>query len=738
MKTNFFSLTVLKLLLTPLLVILLLPVCLQAQTIDIPTGNNPLFEFPAFQVGTPVNPPVAIGLSPSTSSQVLWSFANLPANRSEEELENGELVGFTVSGVHIKLPTGATTGTSGDATATISGTPNESAGAIEFRINVITDNGSGSAAGRTYRVSINRDPVDLAVILDRSGSMGSDIAGNFPPAAGKKTRWDFLQSGIAVMANQLQASAKPGDRLGVRMFASFPNVIPPQAPYNAPDLISLPEVIAGLPNALAQETPSGGTALGDGVLAGRDLLVADDLPHTKAMIVFSDGEQNSGDLVDAANPVQTVSGQLLRGGKPLQIHTICLGSTTANKALMNDIAAQNGGTALLLESEDEADEQAFQLAFIEQLKNIFGVQSGARIAGSFAAGTGQAAPQSFDVNKGIDALVVTLVAPAQHGAFFKTITRNGVDMKDAVNIVNGPGFISFSIKPGVTATAAQATQVAVDGKWTIVPALGTPDTAAVPFTMIVAIDDRNVKPVFSLGAQEFKVNDLLRPNVKLTVQGKPVKNAKVTVTIIQPGDDVNDLVAKSNVKAITRDDADFVVQAGDTVSAVAAKMALLLKDKSFRNKIRRKEQTIRLLFNPFDNTYKGVYNGLKVTGAYQAIFNITATHPQLGKIQRQHQESFFVHFPEIDRQASKPKAGKDLLGNVVLTFIPRATNGKFIGSGWKDAIKLEGSDIAVKKITDTGIGIYFITLSQQPEQPFRLSLAGQLVFEGTLADLGFK
>lgn len=746
MKTNFCPQTVLKRLSTSLLLIVLLPAWLHAQTIVLGAVND-LHQFvPPFKVGTQISPAVEIGISPTSSTQVVWSLTNLPGEAKDIVKVNDVVVSFTVHGIKVALPDGAAnpSGTEGTVKATLSGTPDQSVGAVTFRIEVAANGGSGPSATRDFEISIDRDPVDLAIILDRSGSMGGDITGTFPPPVGKKTRWDFLKSGIDIMASQLQTSAKPEDRLGVRLFASFPNVILPQPPFNSPTLISLAEV-QGLRAKLDLEGPSSGTALGDGILAGRDLLVADNQPHTKAMIVFSDGEQNAGDMVDAANPTQTLSGQKLQGGKNIQIHTICLGSTTANKALMNDIAIANGGKPLLLESEDEADAQAFQLAFITQLQKIFGVQSGAKMAGAFAAGAAEAASQSFDVNKGIDALAVTLVAPSQNAPFFKTITRNGVDMKDQVNIASGAGFVSFSVKPDAqaatltrSAKTKATTATGLDGKWTIVPAITTPDTAAVPFTMIVSIDDRNVKPAFSLGAQEFKVNDVLRPNVKLSVLGKPVKNAQVSVTIIKPGDDINDLIAKSEAKTVTKADERVIIQAGDTISAAVAKLTALLKDKTFRNKIKRKQQTIKLFFNPFDNTYKGSYNGLDVTGAYQAVFNITATHPQLGKIQRQHEESFFVRVPDIDTLASRPKAGKDLFGNVILTFVPRATNGKFLGSGWKDEIKLEGSDLTVKKITDSGIGIYFITLSPQPQQPFSLSMFGQQIFQGTLADLGLK
>ena len=751
MKTNVHPLTVLKQLVTTLLLIVLFPAWLHAQTIVLGADND-LFKFaPAFKVNTEINPPIEIGISPTSSLNVVWSLTNLPAG-AVTVTEGGVVVSFTLHGIKVELPENAATagGTPGTATAKISGTPDQAVGSIIFRIEVAANSGGGPAATRDFEISIDRDPVDLAIILDRSGSMGGDITGTFPLPAGKKSRWDFLKSGIDIMASQLQTSAKPADRLGVRMFASFPNVILPEPPFNAASLIALSEV-QGLRAKLDLTAPGSGTALGDGILAGRDLLVADNQPHTKAMIVFSDGEQNEGDMVDAANPTQTLSGQKLQGGKNIQIHTICLGSTTANKALMNDIAIKNGGAPLLLESEDDADAQAFQLAFITQLQKIFGIQSGAKMAGAFAAGAAQAAPQSFEVNKGIDALTVTLVAPSQNAPFFKTITRNGVDMKDQVNIASGAGFVSFSIKPDAQAVALKRTAAAaaavkgikasatgLDGKWTIVPAITTPDTAAVPFTMLVSIDDRNVSPAFSLGAQEFKVNDVLHPNVKLDVLGKPVKNAQVTVTIVKPGDDVDDLIAKSEAKSAAKEEARAIVHAGDTISPALAKLTALLKDKNFRNKIKRKQQTIKLFFNPFDNTYKGSFNGLNVTGAYQAIFNITATHPQLGKIQRQHEESFFVRFPDIDTLASRPKAGKDLLGNVILTFVPRATNGKFLGSGWKNEIKLAGSDLTVKKITDTGIGIYFITLSPQPQQPFTLSMFGQQIFQGTLADLGLK
>src|SRR5688572_19741258 len=237
--------------------------------------------------------------------------------------------------------------TGGGSTVTLNGTPNSAGITIIILVRAVQ---GATTCQRTYHLPMLSKPIDLVLVLDRSGSMDWAYDGSASPPAGQR-RWDGLVTGVGVLKAKLEGMGvlKTGDMLGMRMFATSPNVVVPDAPFNG-GLVPAPANVSSLASVLAGVSPSGGTALGDGVIAGRDLVLPGTANNNKAMILFSDGVQNSGDQVKITTPNQythTNGNQKLSGpSNEIKIHTICLGSSGHNPMLMQGIASANGGQYL--------------------------------------------------------------------------------------------------------------------------------------------------------------------------------------------------------------------------------------------------------------------------------------------------------------------------------------------------------------------------------------------------------
>jgi hypothetical protein len=611
-------------------------------------------------------------------------------------------------------------------TATISGTPTESGKTIVFTLRATAE---GVNCDRTYRIPLVRRGVDLALVLDRSGSMGWGYGGNTSPPPGQR-RWDGLLTGLGVLQAHLGGGSievLSTDMLALRMFAG--SVITPVAPFNG-GLVSLETQVNQITVALNGVTPSGSTALGGGVVVARDILLAGSPNNGKAMILFSDGVQNAGDKVRVTVPNQythTDGNQKLSGpSSEIAIHTICLGSSGHNPPLMQGIAANNGGQSLITTTGAEA---SFVEFFTDHLISILSGNSPQyvdKVHDVFPGSIESVNPPfeyTFPVNRGVGSVNVTLLAPSRFEPHFTTLELDGTSLLDFAQQTSGSGFVSVAVRfpmdamPGTT----------LDGEWRVGIALGAQTRAPTPFTLMVVADDHTVRPTYSLGASAFRVGDTLMPSLRLHQGGRSIEDAEVGVIVLKPGDDLNDLLARATV--------DFTIDPNDPNSPDTAKLAALMEDPEFLETIRARDQLLNLPYDAGRGEYRASFDGLDVTGVYQVVFRVTADDPVVGRIQRYHQQSAYVRFGDVDMAGSQLSASAGPEGTTLIDCRPVATNGKFIGPGWGPAIAIDAPGASVSNVIDRGDGRYTIVVAGPLDGRGTLSISGEPIFEGDLREL---
>jgi hypothetical protein len=687
----------------------------QAQDIDYNLGcPNPAFNLPAIPGGTAIPAPIVIDIdNPPAGSPTMsiFSIDNPPVCSPCSSPQSFLGLTFTVSGSQVQI--------TGNPDIILNGTT------IQFTLQASS---GGSNCNRAYNMLVQRKPLDLVIVLDRSGSMKNGYSGNSNPPAGSR-RWDGLSTGVGIMASQLgMLSLLPDDQIGLRYFTG--NAVTPPAPFSG-NLVAMSSNTGALASEVSPSIiPSGSTALGAGMVAGRNVLQSGPAPHNRAMIVFSDGEQNAGDKVKTVNPnafVQTVGGQDLNGNSDeIKIHTIFLSSTGQGSSVMQGIANANGGQFLNSSAGNAAQ---FTTFFSTHLVNILSGSSPQHVDirhGNFPAGNQEPViTESFSVNKSAINVIVTLVSPVNNEPNITSLKKDGVEMIQFARREFGNGFVTLGVQfPSPTGAPIGNS---AGGEWTVT-AMHHSRGKAVAYDLTIMVDDHIVKPTYSVDNLNPRVGQPITPSVSLTKIGTPVTNAQVQAIIIKPGDDINDLIARSDVS--------FTIPDVDPGSPADAKFTELMKDSAFVNKIKPSNQVLNLTFDNTAKQYTGTFNGADIVGVYQIVYRISADDPDQGKIRRYHQRSIDVHFKDIDFNASFIGKAINASGQTVLTFKPVSTTGKLIGSGWGGVIGLTATNAQINNIVDKGDGSYEIIVDGNLSGPGKLTVLDETAYEGDLGKLG--
>lgn len=182
---------------------------------------------------------------------------------------------------------------------------------------------------------------DMALVIDRSGSMGWSAGGDTP----NKSRWEVLEQAMAIFFQTLRETDQK-EQISISSFN-----------HRVRRNLSLTKDTVAAERKLKSLRPIGGTAVGDGILQGMKTLTASGARTfaVKSIIVFTDGVSNRG-----TDPV-VAAAKVLETDPDTIIHTVTF-SDEADKESMESLATMANGKHYHADNSDELKEVFREIA----------------------------------------------------------------------------------------------------------------------------------------------------------------------------------------------------------------------------------------------------------------------------------------------------------------------------------------------------------------------------------------
>jgi hypothetical protein len=613
-----------------------------------------------------------------------------------------------------------------------------------------------------------RPPVDVVLVLDRSGSMSGSVT-----AMDLTTKMNRLHSAVkafmdqwnTLKLNETDMSASPQigsvqDRVGVVLFDS---TMPAQwlgqvvAGSNINGLTSYldPDKTAtgGAANATFQDikthidsvAPNSGTSIGSGLLLADSVFTLHGGSARKVILLMSDGMENtypeSGPVGNQAgtyatmgavfNPLQNQIPPLAAGEVPTRIYAITVGS---GAGIVD--AAVNSGLAIATNGDyknTETDSALLPVFFLETLQNFLKAST----VETFRLASGQAQigtpyQATIPVTSTTQSITFTVTWNPRMGPVKATVTPPG-----GAPIVKTDQSGTLIVNSMLPVSPAQSSA----GNWDIkiepvsqIGALGLPQIGSVPINLIVMGDDTslgtNMAPVASA---EYTPGDTIKLRARITELDKPLTGlnsqpgAKVLVRLVSPGASVGDILSDSTVQP-------GPPQPGDTQSAASAKLeAILSKDP---NALTPTEGTLQMFDDGSaahgdDKANDGIYSAVfpaQQVGHYNFIFALEGATTRLGRFSRQHMQTIYVRaVPD----ASATQFQSSVSGNTLsVVMTPKTKTGHRMGPGFANYFWFTAPGISPVKPVDNMNGTYTATINftgSTPPSPVEFHFEHDLV-----------
>lgn len=480
-----------------------------------------------------------------------------------------------------------------------------------------------------WAVSLNeRAPVDVAMVLDLSGSMLSPACPTCQP------KLQVLKDSVELFVQLWTVFAIDGDRLGVNYFRTNVSEF-----TVGPDVLvpALPNSAAIISDVQAQTTTAASlTAMGGGLQQMISRLT--DATRPRSIILFTDGMQNVNPMVNTTSfVIENQPGRPASGVSPtspltdldaalsVKVSTIGVGATPAFVNLLDDIASETNGVSHLTTAPD-AELRRF---YIEQLIDVlrqFSPQLVGYRYNTLAAGA--VATETFATNAAARRVALKLSWQRGNQMSF-SVKKDGVDVTRRGRFINGPFYSIFTID----VPAAGAPPVSPAGNWemSIRGQGGSYEAAAI-------VEEEQLKYDFNVAGRGRVVGDPLPLNVRLTFAGQPVTDANVSARVFAPGQSLGTLLSRTPTPTAP---AGFQYEAGATDAQ--RKYQLLLGQDSFRAALRPAEVTIPFRNNG-DGTYSASFTNTNVSGAYTVIFRAEGERADIGRYDRTESRSVTLRF----------------------------------------------------------------------------------------------
>ncbi|WP_116126870.1 VWA domain-containing protein [Lewinella sp. IMCC34183] len=492
-----------------------------------------------------------------------------------------------------------------------------------------------------------RDPVDVALVMDLSGSMLN------PACSGCATKLDVLKDAAEIFIQLWKGLAVGDDRLGniyfrtdVDAFTSGPDVL-------LPVIANGDALIADLRGQTT--TSSSLTAMGGGIQLGVNQLTDTDRP--RHLIVFTDGIQNvdpgvsdpaleirNGEYGTASNINPSSPVTVLNSGLGIKVHTVGVGASPAFAGPLADIA---GGTGALTKVTTAPDEDLIRF-YVEELVEVLRDFSPQLITYRNLRYNGKTA-ETVDVNPSTNRLVFKVSYPRGTGHDIRIFKGQTEVTRRAVR-TTGDFYQIFSF-PFTFLRELEQTEPGTT--WRVqLTGPGTPTDVQ----LAVLADEKDLDYRLFTNGPHLLAGEPLRLFAELSAGGERfTSGVTVRATVLAPAFSLGDFLSDFQAG----DDQKLTFEPGTPVGQRTFEE--LLQEPGFDRRLRPRPSELEL--RPRDRgLFTADFPDTRTPGTYRIEYRITGRHPLTGPFERVETRTVVVRPAQIDPGASDISAVRTRAG----------------------------------------------------------------------------
>lgn len=577
-----------------------------------------------------------------------------------------------------------------------------------------------------------RDPIDVALVMDKSGSMGD------PACSGCEDKIVVLQDAAELFIQTWQALSDADDRIAAVFFDS---AIDRYEDAGNP-LVTLAgsgdDVIA----YIRAQADGGATAMGGGAQTAINLLT--DTSRPRSLIVFTDGMQNRDPMIELQSGVYEIrnTGRTGSGVSPttpptklddaldITVNTIGVGVTTAFEA---ELSAISGGTDGLHKSTTNADADLRRF-YIEQLVDTLRDASPQLIDYRYVGATGSGG--TYLINEGTGKVVFSISWDRRDALRLPiAVFHNGKDVtKLARERRSGDFFevISFTPTAGEPDSGADLSR-SLAGEWT----LRVRGPEPVPFEVAALADNSRLDYEFEAMPRIVRAGEAVVLAGEVGLNGLPYGDGmSVRIEIGVPQWGLGNLLTQAPAPS-------GLAPKDDETMAEAKLRHLMRNDASFRERLTRRRMSMTLP-RTSAGRFSAPFSDTSIAGVYKVSFLLAGSGPRTGEVERR-EERFFVVAAGPFEEGTSPirTVSVDTAGGVTTITIrirPQDIHGNFLGADQVSEVSVTASGATdPPQVSDVGDGWYELVVTTGEQDPtVDISVGGDLVASGKANDIDVK
>jgi von Willebrand factor type A domain-containing protein len=557
-------------------------------------------------------------------------------------------------------------------------------------------------AGATDR---GRHPLDVVLVLDRSGSMSDPVPAGLAGSA-SEVKMTVLRTAVKqfIDAWVMEPNAPQDDRIAIMWFESAVTTTPPGFVRRGADGAAS---WGPLKTAVDLQTTGNNTAMGDGLSQGVDLYedekAAGLTTNDATIVLMTNGMQNEGTLIQPNNcNLSLCQFNHLNAPAGLQpIKEVCIPVLTIGVGapgdtptdILNGIAQQTAGVNFQAVNA-VAIANAFGATLVEMLKgNTMSIHT--RTEGVLNSGSSSVTPAAtFRLDGSVARAIVVLgwTGAGNQNALRLELTK---PPSGPPNAIAGQVNDSFYTIQAVDIPAGGPT-----GDWRANVVRNT-GTASVPYYISVYTIEAQFGSRLDFKQSKFGTGDDIVLTAALHFGNQPLLNQGngLEVRVERPESALNTALHKLNVSSAVLSTPPAGVNPDSYKSPYERKLFNLLQNTTLGKDIEPKpDPTIfRLLDNgnpdngdavAGDGIYSMRYTRTQLPGRYRFKVAMILTTPG-GAVNRIEQRDLEVNVTKIDPNQSEVAATKDLItGNFRIDIVPADRFGNFLGPGYPQQIQV--------------------------------------------------